>query len=117
MSMNMPQNTAPESYYSDQTEVRPKSKDGKQTPPFKVSHYESNKKVSFGLVKWESTKDNYFDIIAAAFIKFNFPTSSFFRLRLNVIKAEKLLELLIGICVQALGCFNQSHGSHKSDCI
>lgn len=47
MSMNMPQNTAPESYYSDQTEVRPKSKDGKQTPPFKVSHYESNKKVFF----------------------------------------------------------------------
>lgn len=29
ISMNMPQNTAPESYYSDQTEVRPKSRDGK----------------------------------------------------------------------------------------
>lgn len=28
ISMNMPQNTAPESYYSDQTDVRPKSKDG-----------------------------------------------------------------------------------------
>lgn len=30
ISMNMPQNTAPESYYSDQTEVKPKSRDGKQ---------------------------------------------------------------------------------------
>lgn len=32
ISMNMPQNTAPESYYSDQTEVRPKSRDGKSPP-------------------------------------------------------------------------------------
>lgn len=28
--MNMPQNTAPESYYNDQTEVRPKSREGKK---------------------------------------------------------------------------------------
>lgn len=84
----MPQNTAPESYYSDQTEVRPKSRDGKynQQTPFtnppchemffhiKVSHYKSNKKLLlhltllfFQLVKRESKKDNYFDIITAAF--------------------------------------------------
>lgn len=30
MAMNMPQNTAPESYYSDQTDVRPKSRDGEK---------------------------------------------------------------------------------------
>lgn len=30
MTMNMPQNTAPESFYSDQTDVRPKSRDGKK---------------------------------------------------------------------------------------
>lgn len=73
----MPQNTAPDPYYSDQTEVRPKSRDGESTcrPPLlplgsefpyqslSLAHYKSNKKVFLSLLFFRLVKDEARKII------------------------------------------------------